>query len=358
MADEVNKVDTGAKKVWPRFMGWVGSASALIGLFASLAGGVAWILSHHHQNAERQAKMALAEAQARQGEYEASIQSYGDILKADSSYRPALDEQLNTAMLWAEDLHAIATESQSSAAVAARELDEIMPILDAGLTRSKGSEAGDVEAHIGWAHWLNQRMAEREFDSAAEKDLRAALALDPSNVYAHAMLGGWMLQTHGDFDEAIHHLDLAIATGRARPFVRAMQLGGLRYLDKPGARAAQVKAANDMRKGGEPLDETYKRGIISFCFDAAVADHGELTESLSAVPPEEAWKTYLWLDNNAAGKYGRNLMHDFIDANLLEVSGKHDEALAKFRELQQKLRDAPGSMKNSVDAGVKRLSQG
>jgi tetratricopeptide (TPR) repeat protein len=358
MGEEIKNLEQGAKKAWPVVMGWVGGITALIGLFATLGGGVTWLVNHHKAKTERQVKLALAETQASQQDYQAAVQTYGDLLKADPLDRPVLDLQLNTAMQWAENFHVTVREDQHAEDLAGPALDQIFAILEAGLTRTKGSQAADVQAHLGWAHWLNQHIAEREFGPAAEQNLRAALAADPSNVYANAMLGNWMLQNGGNFSEAIHHFDVAVSTGKARPLVRKMQIGGLLHLDEPGARAAQIKAANDMRKAGEPLDEAYKSRILSFCLDPLVTDHKELTESLSAVPPNEAWQTYLWLDDNTSEAEVHNLNHDFIHANLLEISGKREESLEKYRLLQQELKNSSGTMKDSVDAAVARLSHG
>jgi hypothetical protein len=356
MEDEIQKAETGAKRAWPLVMSWVGGITALIGLFASVGGGITWFANHQKQKNQLQAKMALAQGQAKQGEYRASVQSYEDILKEDSLYRPALDQQLATAMLWLEDFHVSAGPGQNSAESAAAALDQVMPILDAGLTRSKGLQVADVQAHIGWAHWLNKRIALREFGDMGEQNLRTALNSDPSNVYANAMLGAWMLQTGGSFTEAIQHINTAVSTGRARPFVRKLQLGGLDYLDKKGARAELVRAANSMRKSGEFLDEEHKPRVLGFCFDPLAADHGELAESLSAVPPDEAWATYLWLDDRPENAEAHRTAHNFIKANLLELSGKRQESLAQYRLLQQELKNESFTMKNSVNAAIARLS--
>jgi hypothetical protein len=213
-----------------------------------------------------------------------------------------------------------------------------------------------VQAHIGWAHWLNHQIAEREFGPVAEQDLRAALGTDPSNVYANGMLGNLMLRNGGSFTEAIQHFNSAVSTGKARPFVRRLQFGGLIYLDEKGARAEIIKAANDMRKAGEFLDQRYKTRILSSCFNPIVTDHGELAECLSAVPPDDAWATYIWVDDQTDDSEGRQRVHDFIKANLLELSGKRQDALAKYRALQQELKNGSGTMKNSTDAAVARLS--
>jgi hypothetical protein len=350
------KSEAEAKKVGRTAMNWVGGATAVIGLFASLAGGVSWLVNHHRAETERQAKLALADAQVKQEDYQSAVQTNADVLKATPLYRPALDQQLQATMLWVEDFHVAADDEQQAAHLAAQALDQIMPILTAGLTRSSGARAADVEAHVGWAHWLNQHIAEREFGPAAEQNLRAALTLDPSNVYANGMLGNWMLQNNRPVEEAMRYLNTAVSTGQVRPYVRSLELGGLRYLDEPGARAAQVKVANDMRKAGEPLDEEYKSRIVSFCFDPGVTHGAELTESLTAVPPDEAWQTYLWLNDNHDAVHDKNV-DDFIHANLLEIAGKRQESLAIYRALEQELKNAPGSLKDAVDTAAKRLSR-
>lgn len=360
MESQAENTERGAR-AWPAVMNWVGRATALIGLFASLAGGVTWVVHRHMVASERAAKMALARAQAEQGDYQGSVASCEQILKDAPGYRPALDLQLSTTELWVEDFRVTAPEGQSTDAPAAAMLDQIMPVLEAGLTRAKGPQAADIQAHIGWGHWLNEHIAEREFGPAAEQNLRAALQLDPQNVYANAMLGNWILQTHGDVAEAMGHLDMAVATGKARRYVRQLEMGGLTYLDEKGARAAQMKVANEMRKGGEPLSSEYKHRILSFCFDPVIADHDELVEVLSAVRPDDAWQTYLWLDDDP-DRENRQVVQDFVQANLLEVSGDKPGSLAKFKALEQELRNSTGSpngnMKDSVDAAVARLSHG
>ena len=46
MEDEIQKVEQVAKKGWPVVMSWVGGITALLVLFASLAGGIAWFVNH------------------------------------------------------------------------------------------------------------------------------------------------------------------------------------------------------------------------------------------------------------------------------------------------------------------------
>ena len=352
---------TGKGSMWKTVMAWVGGASAVLGLIGALSGWFHTFSSGHTQRAEVQALMATAEGQAKQGEYDAAVKTYGQILKGDPVNSEVLDAQLNTAMEWVENFHVLVPEGQSATSTAGPLIDEILPVLNAGLARSAGSRAADVQAHLGWAHWLNWHIAEREFGPTAEKNLRAALAADKTNVYANAMLGNWMLQNHGNFQEAVGHFNTAVATGKARPLVREMQIGGLRDYDVPGARAEVVKAANEMRKNNEPLDEGEKHRVSTFCYNATVTRPAELNESLSAVPEDDAWKTYLWLrdapDPDPADKT-QALNDEFIHANLLEVVGKRAEALAIYRTLQTELKNKHLVIESRVDEAIKRLSKG
>lgn len=362
MPDAAGAAKSRFDKVWTFLMSWTGRLTAIAGLCATIAGGATWIVSHQRQQRERADQLALAQTQVDQGNYQASVETYAAILKADPLDRTALDSQLNTAMLWVENFSVLSPEGGSATGPAAHALDQIISILESGLTRSKGARAADVQAHLGWAHWLNQRIAEREFGSAADNDFRAALAIDSANVYANAMLGNWMLQNGGDFSAAVQYLRVAAATGKARPFVREFQIAALADSDnQTGARAELIKVANAMRIDGESLVPDEKRRVFDVCCDITVTDRAELAESLSAVPPQDAWLTYLWLEGSGSAPSSdplRALTHQFIQANLQEISGQTAQALKQYRALQQKLRDQPStSLKNAVDAAVRRLSK-
>jgi hypothetical protein len=256
-------------------------------------------------------------------------------------------------MLWLEDFHAIGDDAAKQAAT---KLDEIFPVLDAALVRAAGPRKADIQAHIGWAHWLNQKMAEREFGSADEQNLQAALATDSTNVYANAMLGNILLQTGSDTKDALAHFQTAENTGKARPLVRSMELGAMIYDDDPGIRAAIIRVVNSIRKNNEPLDDGEKNRIYGFCYAPVVTSRAELVESLSAVPESESWATYQWIVAHQSPEQLSPLTSDYINASLLEISGKKPEALAKYRLLQQQLKNSNATLHDRVDEAVKRLS--
>jgi tetratricopeptide (TPR) repeat protein len=298
--------------------------------------------------------LATAQTQTKLSEYEAAYRTCAQAVQMAPADRSALDHEVDAAMLWLENYSVLTREGQNAQDVAAPQLAELMTVLDAGLARASGNAArsADILAHIGWAHWLNRHIAEKEFGPAAEQAFRQALAMQPTNVYANSMLGNWLLQNGGSLTEAVAHFSSALATGQQRPLVRKLQLGGMIYNDAAGVPREAVRALNDMRKNDEPLDEAYKRRFLSFDFRIG-SDDAQLKATLAAVPPDEAWQTYLWLDDapdrDADGEL-RQLRLDFIQATLLEIQGKRNEAKTAFTALQQKMkaRDITGSFANSV----------
>ena len=343
-----------------RAMTWVGYATALIGLGGSLVGGWHWYAGHRQEQAQLAAEMAVAQTQAKQGEYDAAIRSYDAILKERPLYAPALKQQADAAMTWVENFDVSGDDQAGIARAAAPMLDAITAVLDGALARSKGPEAADVQAHLGWAHWLNQQVARRESGSAAEQDFRAALATDPSNVYGHAMLADWLLYNSIDVDEAIGHFHTALATGKARPFIRTLEIKGLgNGRGLKGTRADLSRLLSEMRKNGEPLREERKESILSFCCNPPYTPLEDFHEFLSAVPTDEARLTYLWLDDEQYDDrvaLGQRTKRAYVDANLLEIAGKRAEALDKYRAIQKEIQGQSLSLEDDVDAAVKRLS--
>jgi hypothetical protein len=83
-----------------------------------------------------------------------------------------------------------------------------------------------------------------------------------------------------------------------------------------------------------------------------------LAESLSSVPTDESWQTYLWIDDAPRSSDVQRTDHEFIQANLLELSGKRQESLIQFRQLQKEGPANRPTMKDAVDRAIARLSHG
>ena len=333
-----------------KWFGVAGAAAALLGLVflaLYLTGFGPWSESRAHR-AMIQQLIATAQVQMERSEYESAFKTYADALKVDAGNKDFMDLQADAAMRWLQNYHVIAGEGQKAEDIAAPELAGIQAVLDAALARTdrRGKRAADLLAHMGWTHWLNQKLAFKEFGSAAERDLREALRVDGSNVFAHAMLGNWLLQTHGDTSEALRHFDAAVKTGKEREFVRQLQLGGLLSGDDATVRPALMRIANEIRRDGSRMDDRYKRRVAAG-FHPGLVSYEELRESLGAVSPADAWATYAWLDEDGVRR-------EFIRGALLEIQGKRDEALGVFGPLGGRL--GPGRLADNVAAAVRRLS--
>jgi tetratricopeptide (TPR) repeat protein len=347
-----------------RWLLWIGASAVLLALLVAASSflGIGPLSNYQAQKSRVHQLINTAQTQINQAEYQSAFKTYQDALKVDPRNQTVMDGQVNSAMLWLQDFHAIIGEGQKAEDIAGPPLSEIMSVLDAGLARTggHGARAADILAHLGWAHWLNQHIAQKEFGPAAEQDLRRALTLDPTNVYANSMLGNWLLQTNGSVDEALHHFDVAVKTNQQRPLVRKMQLGGMIYNEAPGIRPELIRVANQMRINSEPMSDRYKQRILSYY--SPINSRDDLKEVLSAVPPNDAWATFLWLnDKQATGGELRQqrIWHEFIRASILEISGKSAEALAMFRALQDRLKPGAysGRMRDHVAAAIKRLSR-
>lgn len=312
------------------------------------------------RSAEINALLATARVQADRTEYESAFYTCRNLLKIDPSNPAALDLQADAAMRWLQDFSVVVSEGSKAEDVAGPRLADILRVLDAALARTKmrGERAADILAHLGWAHWLNQHLAYKEFGTAAERDLRHALKIDPSNVFAHAMLANWIIQTNGDVSEALRHFDLAIQTNKERPLIRRLQLGAMIYNPHVEIRPALIRVADEMRRNGESLSDRYRRRILT-AYSPAVNTVEELNQSLAAVPPEDAWETYLWLDNGQDQGTEQQTRREFIHASILEIGGQRAEALAAFEKLRRDLKEHgyDGRVVRHVSEALKRLSQ-
>ena len=337
---------------------WIALSACAALLAVLLAVGIGPWKASRARKASIDRTLATARLQSGRGEHESAFRTHQGLLKLDPGNQIATEAAVDAAMGWLREFRVVATEGAKPEARAGALLDEIAPVLDAGLARAngKGTRAATILAHIGWWHWLNQHLAHREFGTAPQRDLTQALTLDPSNVYAHAMLGSWMMLTNRGTTEALRHFQAAVDTKIERPFIRQLQLGALIYPRDSQARIALVRAADDMRRNAEPLEERYRRRILHV-YSPTVNSAEELSETLSAVPPADGWATFLWLDEPPADL--SPVLRPFIRASLFEIEGKHAEALAGFEELRGELkrRGYDGRIVGHVDRAIGRLSR-
>jgi tetratricopeptide (TPR) repeat protein len=328
--------------------------SPILWLAAAMVIGLLLFAVTHRPDLQTEQRLKTATTQIQQREYESAFHTYEQIVTAHPQNRAALDGETDAAMLWLENFSVLADDSHKAEDIAAPILAQLKGSLEAALARTngKGSRAADILAHLGWAHWLNEKIAFKEFGKA-QSFFTQALAIDPQNVFANAFLGNWLLQTKGDSNQALAHFQTALAANKQRDLVRRMQLGGLYHNDEPDMRAALVKALNDIRIHHEPLDPQLQ-SRLSYLYSPTVSDATELHETLTAVAPDDAWKTFQWLNPQSSPT------SDFVHANLTEISGNRAAALAEFKALaiSLKAKGMNGRIADYTAAAVQRLNKG
>ena len=357
MADEQTQDEPRLKRAWGVTAAWIAGITTVLGFVGTLSGAFGNITEHFHRHKESDAQVKLADAKMGEGEYQQAFDTYTAALKADPGYKPAVAGQLTAAERWTENFSAT-TDDNGKIATPVAMLDPLATVFETAVGREQGVMKADAQAHLGWVEWLRHHIFGEDTTDAAIRDMQAAIAVDPSNVYANAMLGNILLQTHRSLAEAVHAFNTAVASKRDLPYARRLQLAGLIRDEEPNARAEMVRAVNAMRKAGEPLDADTRLDARGFCCTPDETTHEQWVESLSAVPPEEAVQTFVWLNetNHYVSAHVLDLHRLFVEAILTEISGDKASALQKFRDLNKKIDGINSSLDQSVPEEIERLT--
>ena len=329
------------------FLKAVGAVAAVVSLLLGLnqLTGVVQNLRVHHK--EFSDALASGDQEQRRGDYRAALRSFKHAAELDPIDREARARELGAALLWIETAHA---QSESFTEVA----NQVLPVFDAAVTTAKGPAAGDILSHIAWANFLKYRDGVREGVNIDE-NLKAALDADPSNAFAHAMSGFWILWQGGEMTSAKSQFAASLATGRARPFIRQLQLSALTSGDSSERDAEALRAANDARTSGDAIDAALRRRVFWNCFSSRFHSREKLVASLSVLSSQDTEATYDWLDDRPPDAV-KTSSRAFVEANLTELQGRQADALALYRALQKQLRNTDNALGPAVDAAVGRLS--
>jgi len=271
-------------------------------------------------------------------------------LDADTSRAKTLEEDV--AMQW---LRGLAVESGQKFGDA---MKTPLAVLDRAAPFASGSRQGDLLAHLGWATYLRWRDGERSLDPPAI--YRKALAADPANPYANAMLGHWTVSYDdrpNDLEQARRLFRMAIDSGRATDVVRGLQLAALRNVGSVNNRLETIRVIDEMRRREEnlrPRDVSDAWSIYYF----ALSDSGALTSAalLAVLPPSEHLLTLRWaFDDYARTEQSRLLQMRYYTARLRAEAGNITAAREALQVLRTDLDSSPGSLRDAVDRALKAL---
>jgi tetratricopeptide (TPR) repeat protein len=325
---------------------WLGGITAVVSLALGLSQVQQLVRNWHQRRAEVLRLMGAGDIEMARQDYPAAFDSYGGALKIDPANRLAQEKDEQAAMFWLENA-AVQDEETFTGLV-----NRILPVLDKGLETARGPRAADLLAHEGWANFLKWREA-RGDPAVVSELLRRALQIDPANVYAHAMSGFWVLWQNGSLDEARQEFQAALATRRARAYVRRLELHALFNRDSDEAARELFRVANEMRQSSENIDPGDRHRLADL-FWSAHHERSRLAGLLSALGPEDRLATFLWVD--AEGDLDATT-RDFVVATIRELSGDRRGALQAYQSLRPQLVRSGSSLLPQVDAAIARLNR-
>ena len=341
---------------------WVASASAVIGLIAGVYNLYGPARDQFADSAETKAAIRQAQAQYDEADYPGALKAYSEILQKHPRNKTAGEGRLQAAMGRVRNYSVTAPEDDKGVALRAdAELSEIIRLLEPAAAGATGTRGSDVTAHLGWAHFLKFRIAQNDSFENTEPYLRKAHELDGLDVYANAMLGNWLLQTHrGRVHEGSAYLRTAVehSAKEKKSWARRFQLGALIHNDNPGAHRELAMVANEMRKSGERLNSAMKRDIL-LIYAPAVTRLAELDEVLSVGPPEEMWATYSWLadDGESADAEWKKVKSQFNLARMQELAGRPQEARLQYEQIERYPRIAQTALATPTKEALSRLNK-
>ena len=256
----------------------------------------------------------VVQSQLESHDYPAAWDTVANALKSHPTGDTLLPLQTKIATVWVRNVSVAAPQEFTDV------VDKLLPPLYWTAQRSKGVDAADALAHIGWANFLKSQ------DGALKLDIdgkyREALQLDPDNPFAHAMWGHWLIVNGNHIAEAQQHFAAALNSGRERKFVRELQLAALQWVGADENQVELIRVCNEMRKENELLPEATRSRLFSKIYsmnrDTVLAKLDQI------LPADEHLATFQWLMQGI--DITKSTYQTFFLARLLEAGGDCDAA--------------------------------
>lgn len=356
---------SGLRRWWP-VLGGIGA------LVLALAGFAAWRTSTSGHQADPGVRpvadtskdasaraedvrnlLVQAQAQRRRAQFAdalTTLASAREIAPRASEVRRA---QEDVAMEWVRD-----ARLETREATFGETIKPAMAIIDASLADAAGQRRADLLAHSGWAAFLMWRDGNRQLNPS--EWYQQALAVEPDNPYANAMLAHWILFREGDLPRAVTLFDSALRSQRDVANVRALQWAALGNHRTPQADAERVRVADAMRRESQPLLERQVSALWSPYYFATLTGRDELRRMLlAAIPPDDHISTLRWaFKEYAANDESRQRTIRYYVALLDASAGRTSEAIQELRHLNKEVAGDAGSFRDAVRAALRQLQGG
>jgi hypothetical protein len=331
---------------------WIGVAAAILSLIVGIQQLVKAVAESRARRRHAAELVAIATAAQSRGDFHEAWAETDSAARLAGGSREVTAAQEDVTMAWLERMRL--TEGQTFSQVVA----PLFPILERAALNASGTRKADLLAHIGWADFLRSRDGVGAVTPDA--DYRRALAVDPTNVYAHAMWGHWILWHGGSVADARPHFTAALATGRDRPFVRRLQVAALEGPDEE-RELERLRVVNEMRRSGEEIDATTSEALWDVYYDRFEDyenNDSALVPLFAAAPPAEQLVTFRLLFDRADFDESKRWNRDYYMAALEEASGQRVDALRTFESVRRQLpRFVMPAIRGRIDAAITRLSR-
>jgi len=304
----------------------------------------------------------------------AQLLAAGEVQRAGSDYRAAWETfekaaaiksapevahaQEDLAMEWFRKIRV--PEGQTFSAI----VNKVSPVLINGVLKSEGTRKADLLAHLGWGDYLRYRENQRELHPDSYFD--DALKADPSNVFAHAFKGFWIIWNRGPLPEASAQFRLAVDSKREREMVRDLQFAALFNFSGLDESEEILRVCAEMVRNSETIPRVFQDRVFTYIYWSSRQDVEVRERYLKALDIQDHLKMFQKLYGpgvDSAVYRDNEILRDFWLATLLERAGKTSEALTTYRQV--KTQNSEKSNKPSIycdeciqvtEAAIRRLS--
>ena len=236
-------------------------------------------------------------------------------------------------------------------------VNRVLPVLAEGAAQASAQRAADLQAHMGWADFLRMRDGADGLDPSAH--YQKALAVEPANVYAHAMWGHYLMVKKQATEESRQHFAAALASGRDRPFVRLLQFAALLEYSSFGGELEALHTARDMRKNNEAVDDVLRERLWRVYYSQLLLGDWRVQRGrfMAALRDTESPQTFRWLFPENQVREDRRAQWRFFMASLEQAAGQREAALVRYQALRADLQRerASGSLLDATTAAIKQL---
>lgn len=329
----------------------LGGVTAVLSLAFAIRQASIYIGDHRHKQQRVAELLATSRLQRESHDYRAAWRSLADAASLDVRNRAVQTTREDLAMDWLQN--ARAPQGTTLGAIG----DTVAMVLTRGVVTARGARQADLIAHLGWADFLRWRDGQRQLDPAAR--YHRSLETDPRNVYAHAMLGHWLIWTSDSLAEAKRHFAAAVESGRENVFARDLELAAFNNMSSAEGAPEMLRVASDMRARGDSARESTRDRLWSayvwlLSTSAANRDVRQAGDTLSAA---SLLQTYRWLYATSSYPRAKGPTYTYYLAQLEEAAGDRGQALATYRAARAQAKGASSYLPPAVDAAIARLSR-